>query len=450
MIWDADNDLTEAIAMVRSASTDARKTFAESYGRMFRRTGRLDRLGVPVDESRSAMGAAISQASDAVTAAIGAEVVRLNELRQRAVSAAAMSSFPPAVVETAETLRVPEVVGAAYDHLTGAFNGYGDDNTRADTWTGSDSTYAVELPDGRTAWIVSDTFLGTIETDGSHSDEAHLVPNAIVVQDGETFTTYVGGTADEPRALLDLGDHGWPDGRVAWAGAAQIHDGTLEVLYRVHEWSDGWHYGNVIATFDLDDLRRPPTVRPLEVREGVLWGSAVHRNGGYTYVYGTEDRHDVKYLQVARVEGDSLTGTWEFLTDDGTWSADERDADRRLAGVANEFSVTPMGDAFLLVTHDTTQPYGADIVGYVAPTPYGPFVDMTVLYTTPETGAHGVYGDPGLYTYNAQAHPHVDRGPNRLLVSYSVHGTTAEGPSEVVMTDASVYRPRFVTIEFGG
>ena len=449
MIWGADNDLTEAIVMARSASTDARKAFVETYGRMSRRTRRLDRLGVPAAESRSAMGEAISQASDTVTAAIAAEIARLNDLRQEVVSAAAMSSFPPAVVATADTLRVPEVVSAEHHQLTGDFNAYGDDNTRTDTWTGSDSTYAVELPDGRTAWIVSDTFLGTVEADGSRRDDTDLVPNAIVIQDGKTFTTLVGGTAEEPRGLLDLSELGWPNGRVAWAGATQIHDGTLEVLYRVHEWSDGWHYGNVIATFDLDDLRRAPVVRPLDVSQGVLWGSAVHRHGGYTYVYGTEDRHDVKYLQVARIEGDSLTGSWEFLTDDGTWSADDRDAHRRLAGVANEFSVTPMGDAFLLVTHDTTQPYGADIVGFVAPTPYGPFVDKTVLYTTPETGADGVYGDPGLYTYNAQAHPHIARDPNHLMVSYSVHGTTAEGPSELVLTDVSVYRPRFVTIEFG-
>ena len=231
MIWGAGNDLTEAIQLARATSAEARGELDELYDLVCHRTMRPIVAGVPgAEDTLSAVGRAIDRASETIAAAVGAEVVRLNELRQRAVSAAAMSSFLPAVAETAATLRVPEVVGAEHDQLTGAFNGYGDDNTRADTWTGSDSTYSVELPDGRTAWIVSDTFLGTIEADGSRSDETDMVPNAIVVQDGETLTTYVGGTVAEPRGLLDLCDYGWPDGRVAWAGAAQIHDGTLEVL----------------------------------------------------------------------------------------------------------------------------------------------------------------------------------------------------------------------------
>src|SRR5207244_1521048 len=39
------------------------------------------------------------------------------------------------------------------------FTAYG--NT-GEGWTGADGTYSVPLPDGRTAWLFSDTFLGPV------------------------------------------------------------------------------------------------------------------------------------------------------------------------------------------------------------------------------------------------------------------------------------------------
>jgi hypothetical protein len=44
------------------------------------------------------------------------------------------------------------------------FNTYGDAGHH---WTGADSTVSVPLPDGRVAWLFSDTFLGTVNADGS-------------------------------------------------------------------------------------------------------------------------------------------------------------------------------------------------------------------------------------------------------------------------------------------
>ena len=45
-------------------------------------------------------------------------------------------------------------------------------------WTGGDSTYSTQLPDGRVAWLFGDTFLGTVADDGTppgqHSDGPQL------------------------------------------------------------------------------------------------------------------------------------------------------------------------------------------------------------------------------------------------------------------------------------
>ncbi|HEY9407953.1 MAG TPA: hypothetical protein VIP77_00100 [Jiangellaceae bacterium] len=149
-----------------------------------------------------------------------------------------------------------------------------------------------------------------------------------------------------------------------------------------------------------------------------------------------------------------MIGDWEYYTGEGRWSPDLNASTRQLHGVANEFSVTPLDGGYLLLTHDTTTPLSPDIVGYMGPTPYGPFEDKTVLYTTPETGANGTYGSPRVYTHNAHAHTSVDRGPGGLLVSYNVHawplpGEADNANTDEVIGDVTVFRPRFVTIRFG-
>src|SRR4051794_32017888 len=52
------------------------------------------------------------------------------------------------------------------------FNTYGDAGNH---WTGADSTVSVPLPDGRNAWLFSDTFLGTVNADGSRPRTTPMV-----------------------------------------------------------------------------------------------------------------------------------------------------------------------------------------------------------------------------------------------------------------------------------
>jgi hypothetical protein len=112
-----------------------------------------------------------------------------------------------------------------------------------------------------------------------------------------------------------------------------------------------------------------------------------------------------------------------------------------LEGVSNEYSVTPWCGRYLLVTQDTTEVFSAKIVAYVADTPTGPFTGKTLLYTTPETGAFGSYGNPNIYTYNPHVHPELG-GAGRLVVSYNVNDFV----SDELYGDVSIYRPRFVDV----
>ncbi|ASR36698.1 hypothetical protein BAY61_18710 [Prauserella marina] len=341
---------------------------------------------------------------------------------------------------------VASVTSAGVDQqLTEAFAGY-IANGDPDTFTGADGTYGLTLPDGSYLMSFSDTYLGTVNEDGSR--------DPVVQEGGPTPFLHNSFVRIRPDGTLETvaGPMPHPEGgKWYWSGDAhRTEDGTIEVTYQ--EWDSptgqiwDWRKGpNVVARYTGGDLSAPARVYPLPSATGVAWTAAILKGeDGYRYVYGVEDLGDTKYLRVARVAGDSLAGQWEFYTEGGSWSIFESDAARVMPGVANEFSVTRVGDSYVLITHDTRTPVSPDIVGYVAPTPFGPFTGPTHLYTTPETGEDGTYGNENVFTYNAHAHPEIDRGPGRLVVSYNVNSFD----NTDTYRDASIYVPRFIVLTF--
>ncbi len=335
----------------------------------------------------------------------------------------------------------PETPTARPDtRLTGLFNAYSDSGAG---WTGADSTYSVRLPDGRIVWIFSDTFLGPVDPDGLRPKDTPFINNCFVVQQGSRLSTVHGGTAGEPAALLPPDGDAW-----YWAGAGMLGAGTLNVTYhQFHRTGDGpldfgWQR-SVLARFNirtlvlLDVTELPSTVPNLE---SASWLS---RRGAHTYIYRVEDLGPDKYLHVARVPGDDLRQDWQFCSGEG-WSGDQTASARLLRGVSNEYSVTPFGGGYLLVTQDTTELLSPKIVAYWAPTPVGPFTDRTLIYTTPETGAGGTYHNGNIFTYNPHVHPELSRR-DRLVVSYNVNSFV----SDELYADVSIYRPRFVDVRFG-
>jgi len=69
--------------------------------------------------------------------------------------------------------------------------------------TGSDGTYSVLLPDGTTAWIFGDSFLGTVNEDLTREKRFPIfVRNAIAVQDGNKLKTYHGMVNEKEASLV--------------------------------------------------------------------------------------------------------------------------------------------------------------------------------------------------------------------------------------------------------
>jgi hypothetical protein len=324
--------------------------------------------------------------------------------------------------------------------LTEAFASYGNDH---DGWSGGDSTYSVTLGAGRRVWAFSDTLIGPVNDDGTQPLDTEFVNSSFVVEaEGQPTRTVTGGTPAERTGLLAPTESGW-----YWQGASHLTDDgrSLDVVFLHFErfgpgqWDWAWS-ANVLGRFDSGSLRLREVV-PLPSESGVNWGSWIARDGAHTLVYGVEDLGLVKYMRIARVAGDDLTQPWEYWTGDG-WSSAEADSVRVMPGVANEYSVTAFGDGYLLVTHDTNELFSARIVGYVSCAPTGPFLPIGTLYTTPETGLFGSYGNPNVFTYNAHEHPDL-RSADGLLVTYNVNSFEPDD----LYADVTIYRPRFVRVD---
>jgi hypothetical protein len=346
---------------------------------------------------------------------------------------------PAAASPAAAAASAPHVLSATPNAaLNTLFNQYG--NTGAG-WTGADSTYSTVLPGGRQLWIFSDTFLGPVNPDLSRPTTVPFLRNSYVVRDGNRLSTVHGGTAAAPRTLFVPADPAnW-----FWCGAGRANGGMVEQV--VHEfartgtgdWDFAW-VGTSVARVSAARLNRVIDVRPLPSGAEVSWGAWLQPVGGHLYVYGVEDRGASKYLHVARVDGHSLLGRWQFWTGSG-WSATEADSVRVMEGVSNEYSVTPWRGRWLLVTQDTTELFSTKIVAYVGDSPAGPFTGKTLLYTTPETGALGSYGNANVYTYNPHVHSELSTD-RRLVLSYNVNSLRGAD----LYADVTIYRPRFVDV----
>lgn len=318
-------------------------------------------------------------------------------------------------------------------------------DVRGPGWTGADTTYSVPLPDGRTVWLFSDTFLGVVDDRGGRHRFSPLVNNTLVVQDGDELTTLHGGDPTLPQSFFPSPTGGKDDWYWVYDGtvedAAEGEVGAKLRVFLLHFRRAGggpfgfeWR-GNALATLSLPDLSLE-SIEPVTSAGGVSWGAALTETQSHTYIYGTEDLGDDKYMYLARAARGGLSGSWEYW-DGSAWSSDPAASVRLLHGVANEYSVTPHAGGFVLVTMDTRSTFSPDLVAYTACDPQGPWENRTLLYRTPESGQ----GDQ--ITYNAHAHPQL-ADEHGWLVSYNVNSRTFGD----LFLDATIYRPRFIRVPF--
>jgi hypothetical protein len=357
----------------------------------------------------------------------------LSELGAFFVSFALVTSN--ALAEAPPTIGVTVTPDSVFQAL---FESYGNDNTLLDDWTGADGALSVLLPDGRVVWDFSDTFLGLVRSDGSRPPGQPFINNSMIVQEGDALVqTLHGGTPASPTSLII------PTDRKAWywVGDMTVEGDRLRVFVMefIRTGGGGFDFewvGNAIASLLLPDLTLE-SVTPTYGEGDVMYGAALLEEGGYTYIYGTEDVSGTeKYLHIARATAGNLLGAWEFYTGTG-WSSDPNATARLLKGVGNGFGVTKVGKRFVLFTMDSLIAFSDELVLYSSISPAGPFGHRTHVYSTPET-------QKGWFTYDAHVHPEFT-DPTGLLVSYDVN---TFDPGDL-LSDVDSYRPRFIRVKIG-
>ena len=346
-------------------------------------------------------------------------------------------AWPAASSTALAEAPAPAVTVTPDNAFQAMFESYGNDNTLLDDWTGADGSLSVVLPDGRVVWDFSDTFLGFVNSDGSRPPGQPFINNSMIVQDsGALVQTLHGGTAQSPTSLIiPIDQNSW-----YWMGDMTVEGDRLRVF--VMEFIrtgpgifDFQWVGNAIASFVLPDLTLENVV-PTHGENSVMYGAALLEEGGYTYIYGTEDVSGTeKYLHIARATSGNVLGAWEFYTGTG-WSSDPASSARLRKGVGNGFGVAKVGNQFVLFTMDSLVAFSAELVMYSSNNPAGPFANRTHVYWTPES-RHG------LFTYDAHVHPEFTDAQGRLLVSYDVNSFDFHD----LLANVDSYRPRFIRVK---
>ena len=338
----------------------------------------------------------------------------------RAAAGTALGSCP-----TAPSVAATPDAGLDASFAAYAATGHG--------WAGGDGAYSVALPDGRSAWLFSDSYVNTGQT------PVHMVHNTILLQSSAGAldqTLFSSGPSGRPAPFVSPPSVGratffWPLGEV-------VQNGQLSVMLTMEHGKGAFRQrwlGTDVATLSLPglQLQRLDRLSTTSVR----WGQWVASAGdGYVYVYGKK----AEQAFVARLPATAALwdqSQWSYW-DGSAWDADQSLAAPIVSGILDEFSVTHVGSTYVMVDMEG----GANATnGYVdvqfACSPEGPFGGAQRIYDTPLR-----LGRVRVLAYAAHVQPQLTTSAGNqttLVVSYSVD--TFGGPPP-----QPLYRPHFLDV----
>lgn len=310
--------------------------------------------------------------------------------------------------------------------------------------TGADGFYSVKLPDGRTVWIFGDSFLGTVNPNGSREKRTPVfIRNAMAVQDGDSLKSlynvidgWESSLVIPPNAVK--GTEFSEDSLWYWPGDGFVENNKLKVFMTgfcqadTGNWGFRWTNAN-IATFSLPELQLERIDHfdyPGEVE--IHWGHAVcDDDPDFTYIYGAGD----KYPYVARAPKGNILGKWEFYNGD-SWVDDSKLAKPMTDFKGSEqFSVIKLSGKYVMLTQSGDF-LASSLYSVTSNLPYKGWGNKKELWKL-----QPIEPAVDLFAYNPVAHPQFPKN-DELLVSYCVNSFSLDDLFE----DASKYRPVFIRV----
>ncbi len=343
-------------------------------------------------------------------------------------------------------------------------------------WLAADGIYSVALngkdalssanQDTNTAFIFSDTILGTAADDGNITRYNGMANHTAAILQGSLPATdsieFFFGARGNQKLTGDLNLFS----QNQWLFDCFVTGGSF---YAFAFSQQNWKPSQIdlikipitdAGTLNFAKFKRTRNVRSLLKKlddfdyaygMGVLCNTqeaGAMAPDGYIYIYGYRDNFAAfsqKDLIVSRIAADAFPDFDQLRYWDGQeWVEDILQSKPVLERVSCEVSVTPISvgrfaGKYLAVY---TQDVQSDRIMYaVGDSPAGPFDTPVQCYTVPETGDPATGGKGTLYTYNAKAHPHISP-VGQLLISYNVN---VNGDDHARNT--ADYRPRFIALD---
>ena len=335
------------------------------------------------------------------------------------------STYPSAVVDTTMQAVIESQLGPG--------------------WVAGDTSYSTTLPDGREAFVYSDTLIGTAQPSGA----AHMtrwVDNGELVGDLPYLATDIAGTYHAPAALIP----DTFDSDATWQTASTYAEGGKQLIFvNATEHVPEGPFDKDVGSSGIAVMSVPPGGLPTLASVTLLptdpeteWGNAMMQSGGYTYVYGSDldpTTGAVYGMKIARVPvGESLdTGAWDYWNG-SQWVGGESNA----VAVPTVYQLTgvvpnPSGNGFVAVSVPNSVYTDTTVDLSFSSSPTGPWSVPEPVYSIPQIGQ---YRDE--IAYMPTFHPELSSG-NVLVVSYNIN--TTDGLSAVAQ-NVRQYQPQFIDI----
>jgi hypothetical protein len=339
---------------------------------------------------------------------------------------------PPPISPTVCIDRLPEYAA----NLNAFFGG------PVGMWQAGDVPHHYPLPDGRTLWILNDSFLSTTETASPLTTDSTFVHSAGFVQDDLCLTALntldadnhpqpffadpgpghwywpLGGTVQGDHLLVFLAELSAPQ-PLTWA----LHLTARRVMVASFDW----------RTLTLESLQPAP-----DAGVGPLYGFSVASDSAYTYLFGNNlvygDHTSATY--VARVPIGQVGAAPYQYWNGSSWSASRATAQpvHDPGGYSYAMNNAFVAGRWYGITK-VNEFFGAQIDILTAPDPTGPWTigASVAVPTKPAAGQN---------TYNADLIGQLYAG-GRVIISWS-NNNFDYAP---VAADPSLYRPTFADIQ---